>query len=400
MDQTPLKPRITVRGYLDGTSSYGFLVEQAIIGLARNGWDPSIFPYYISADASVPKEVSDRIIRREMPDPLDLVVYPPVGDKRFTRAPIYFTMWETPRLSADKVRILNQCKAVIVPSEFNVYSFSASGVTVPIYKVPLGINDKVFRFSPRNSDGKFVFNAAGRIHGIWDKKPTGTTFRALDDRKNLLMILKAFKRAFPDHKDAELRIKTSPHQWQHDVNDSRIRVIQEEFTEREVFEFYASSDCFVSASKMEGWGWMQQESMAVGRPVIAPITGGLREFMNERNAYAVDYGYENATEFFSGGGLWAKPSMESMVARMRQAYNNREELTQKGIEASCAASIFTHDLFGRNLAKVVEKVANESSAPANTNRRSPRKGRRRRVRRGRHENSAPESKPRLRFKSG
>src|SRR5262249_53419147 len=59
------------------------------------------------------------------------------------------TMWETSQLPSGMADRLNQARAVIAPSRFVADVFRASGVTVPIEIVPLGIDPDVYYWEDR-----------------------------------------------------------------------------------------------------------------------------------------------------------------------------------------------------------------------------------------------------------
>ena len=51
----------------------------------------------------------------------------------------------------------------------------------------------------------------------------------------------------------------------------------------------AACDCYVSLHRSEGFGLTVAEAMLLGKPVIATRYGGTLEFMNDDNAYLVDW---------------------------------------------------------------------------------------------------------------
>lgn len=49
--------------------------------------------------------------------------------------------------------------------------------------------------------------------------------------------------------------------------------------------FYGRSDCYVTATRGEGWGIPAMEAMAAGLPVLGPINGGMKDFMDPASAF-------------------------------------------------------------------------------------------------------------------
>ena len=102
---------------------------------------------------------------------------------------------------------------------------------------------------------------------------------------------------------------------------------------------------------------MQCESMACGTPVIAPVYGGLKEFMNEENSYPLKY-----TEVLADvtpwsvttGGLWSKYDENDLIKKMKYCYNNQEELIAKGAVASEFVKKFTIQNMMTKIKKIME----------------------------------------------
>lgn len=347
--------RITVHAYVDGCSSYGFLGEQVVEALDSQGWYPSVFPIQLNDDADISPVAHQSIVRRYNPGEPSLLLHTP-NISNWCQGHAHFTMWETTRLGKEQVSNLNKAKAVIVPTKWNVETFSAAGVNVPIHCVPLGINTDIFKFTPRRRKKVLTFGAAGRLHGIWGK----SGFDAYDDRKNFDAVEMAFSEAFPTgHEPVELKVKVFPDQINRKPSDPRITFIQKHLTQRELLAFYRNIDCFVSASRGEGWGWMQQEAMACGRPVITPLFGGLREFATPENSFSVDYDYVESTMFYEGHGLWADPDVEHMAHHMRSIYENPSLLDQKAPLASASAMQYDLDRFALRLDEVMDQIIND-----------------------------------------
>ncbi len=59
--------------------------------------------------------------------------------------------------------------------------------------------------------------------------------------------------------------------------------------QRDMPSVYRSMDCFVLATRGEGWGRPIAEAMAMGLPAIATAWSGPTEFMNKSNSYPLDF---------------------------------------------------------------------------------------------------------------
>ncbi len=165
--------------------------------------------------------------------------------------------------------------------------------------------------------GPCVFGTAGRLSvgGV---------------RKGIDKVIRAFLDAFPSNPDVRLCIKIFPDCRLPLTNDSRIVILRKYLTEREMARWYRSITCFISAARSEGWGLMQHQALATGRPVVSVEYGGITEFFGPDVGYPVDYKLVPADSYYQGCGLWAEPSHDSLVDRMRQIYENRFEARKLG----------------------------------------------------------------------
>ena len=193
-------------------------------------------------------------------------------------------------------------------------------------------------------DDLCVFGTAGNL------AISGRTRKGIDEA------VAAFKSAFPIEQDVRLRIKTLSNDEVINFHDKRIELTQRCLTQAELADWYAGLTCYVSASKSEAWGLMQQQAMAVGRPVIGCHFGGMREFFDEEVGYCVAYSLKPADERYARLGLWAEPSKKSLVEQMRRVYENRKEVAEMGGKASARAHQFTWTSSSRRLEQILQEV--------------------------------------------
>ena len=166
-------------------------------------------------------------------------------------------------------------------------------------------------------------------------------------------VIKCFIKAFPNEKDVRLSIKIS-NQLSQRFSDNRIITNTQNLTKQELKNWYCSTDVFVSAVSAEGWGLMQHESMACGRPVIVANYGGLKEFVTLDNSFCLRHIEVDATGFWEfPGAKWSRYDEEHMIETMRYCYNNRDKVKEKGIIASKDACKLSNELFIQTLLKTL-----------------------------------------------
>lgn len=344
MGRTSNEGKIVFRCPLDSFTGYGLHAQEIIKDFGKLGWRPSVIPIRIDEPAAAPidKKIKEHFIDYSCRD-WELLLHPPDISPTDGKKTIFFTMWESTRLSQKNLDNLKKASVLVVPSEWNADIFSAQGIDVPIVLNSLGIDESIFYVKKEATQDRCIFGAAGNSH------ISGRTRKGLDD------VIKAFQLAFPKEKDVLLKIKTLPNSQVVDFNDNRIQLYKGYLSQNQLAEWYSSLTCFVSAARAEAWGLMQHQAMAVGRPVIACNYGGLREFFDPAVGYCVDYSLEQADEKYSGLGIWARPNIDSLITQMRRVYGNRGESAHIGLLASRRAHQFTWRKSNERLLSTIRK---------------------------------------------
>jgi glycosyltransferase involved in cell wall biosynthesis len=329
-------------------SGYNTLSETILNELPKKGIE--VLPVYLSTPTRTEENLKYFNDKQhyDFRNP-ELVISP--GSRDFDSSfPIYrlsphknrslFTMWESTAIAFPFVEELNKCKCVIVPNKWNAYHFKRCGVHVPIKVLPLFVDTKKFCYQSPNNDETFIFGTANG-----------------DPRKRIEEVIRCFLKAFPKEKDVKLKVKISKRD---NLNlrflDKRVEVIDSEFTQDNLVDWYHSLDLFVSGVSAEGWGFMQHEAMACGRPVIAAKYAGLEEFFDETVGYPVEYTEVPSEGYWDiPGGRWSKFDESDMITVMRYCYNNRAEITHAGHLANERAIQFSKDKFLKSLIQILEE---------------------------------------------
>jgi hypothetical protein len=255
------------------------------------------------------------------------------------------TMWESSRIAAAAAAGLNGgTTGVVVPCEHNAEVMRASGVTVPVAVVPLGIDPATYFDDGTQppDNGPFVFGGAGRLaHG--------------GARKGLEDLAAAFGEAFPTQSDVRLELKVWPDCAIKAPADPRIKLVRRPMTPAEMAGWYRSSHVFCSASKGEGFGLQPLQAMAVGRPFLGCRHSGHAAYWHDAACYAVRWRAMPADGLYRGLGHWYVPERRSLVEQMRRAYADRAEVRAKGRAAAARAAEFPWSRTGRELAAVLRE---------------------------------------------
>ena len=258
-----------------------------------------------------------------------------VFDKNSGKYRIGYTMLETDHIPEEWAEAANRMDEVWVPSSFNVETFRNSGVTRPIHIIPLGVDPDYFH--PKISSFRLSDSFTFLSNFEWG------------ERKAPEILLRAFNDEFHHKEDVVLVCKTSNSDPGVDVagqvKDLKLKPgggriifsLNEILPTYQLGALYRMADCFVLASRGEGWGMPILEAMACGLPVIATDWSSQCDFMNGENAYPLRV--ERLVPALAKcpyykGFQWAQPSYDDLRRLMRHVYEHPEEARDKGVRAS------------------------------------------------------------------
>ncbi len=166
-------------------------------------------------------------------------------------------------------------------------------------------------------------------------------YHSTEARKNPVGLVRAFKQAFEEGSGAHLVLKciNADTMFAHhdrvllEVGDrSDVTFVDRYFSVGDKNALIARSDCYVSPHRSEGFGLTLAEAMLVGTPVIATNYGGVLEFLNEKNAYLVDFVMRPVGEHaepYPADAEWADPDLDELARRMRYVFEHREEAASR-----------------------------------------------------------------------
>lgn len=263
---------------------------------------------------------------------------------------VCFSMWETTQISPQMAAALNRYQAVIVPCRMNVETLSASGVTVPVHQVPLGVEPE-------------IYNDSSSLRGLFSRAcfpitfGTATNFAKDGHRKNTPLAVRCFTRAFHSLKDVRLEVKCFPGDPLPPCTDDRVTFLREFWPTHKLAEWYGTLDAYVVTSRGEGWGLMPHQAMATGVPVIGPMFGGLAEFLTAECGYPVFAKLSPSSSM--GGGMEAVVDEDALIEQMRRVYFDRPEALVKGRLSALRAAEFTWDRTAAEVEKVLRDVVEQ-----------------------------------------
>ncbi len=235
---------------------------------------------------------------------------------------IAYSMVEATQIPPNWTIGLNQFfDAVAVPDAYLKEVYETSGVHIPIFVLPLGLEIDQFLEKPlkisRNASFRFV-NASSMI-----------------PRKNLEGLVNAFYQAFKNNPDVELKLnfRSGKQETLKAVTNliqlldvRNISVTNEQLDKQQYLEFLASGDAFVSLAKGEGFSIQPREAMALGLPVIISDNTAHKTIVSSGLAVAIpcprlepsyNFGNEPCGEEFLA-------DIEAAAAAMKEVHENYE----------------------------------------------------------------------------
>lgn len=200
---------------------------------------------------------------------LDNVIWTPDCDRTLfipdSKIKIAYSMIESNKLIPQWVHRLNTTfDAVIVPDPYFIDVYKNSGVTTPIFVLPIGLDLDAFFAKPlhvRNTNAPLIFGMSG---AFWE-------------RKNHIKVLEAFAQEFGNNPQVYLKLHgRGGYQsivnslvgiiTQYQLNNVEISCAQ--FNNQEFNDFMSSLDAYILVSTAEGFSISPREAMALGIPCI------------------------------------------------------------------------------------------------------------------------------------
>lgn len=255
-----------------------------------------------------------------------LASYPEVGHQRYRIGLWAWELEKVPPWQHEGFPFVNEIWTI---SEFCRRAF-AKHAPVPVKVIPVPVPDPgppAHRVRQPGEPVRFFF---------------AFDFNSTAQRKNPWGAVAAFKRAFPDRADVRLVIKTTNSRLHVPATerlraaiqaDPRIELLDRYLSVAELNDLYASSDCYVSLHRSEGFGLTVAEAMARGMPVIATNYSATTEFFDSTVGWPIPY---RLVEVGPGwfpypeDATWAEPDVKAAAAAMREVADNPGEALRRG----------------------------------------------------------------------
>jgi len=354
---------VHLEGVFQSSDSFAQVLANLALGLGRLGCDVSIDAWSPPARGTtvLPAPLGELADKHPTGELTVRMSYPhrPRGIPGRERAII--VPWEVTRLPEGlAVELSSQVDWVLAPSRFGARVLTESGVDPEKVRwVPHGVDRARFHPEARPVDLRAVAEA-----GYYSRPDLALDPEALfvflhlgsaGMRKGTDVLLSSYCAEFTGRDDVLLVLKSfgerQVERWireavDKNTNPPRIVYLSGDTPGPLMPSYYTASDCLVHPCRGEGFGLPVLEAMACGRPAIVTNWSGPIDFCDTNNAYLLGYELAPARDFHvpvPPDALWAEPKVRALRSLMRRAFEQPEELRQKGARAAEAAACWTWD---------------------------------------------------------
>lgn len=374
--------QIVWRGPVLDATGYGNASREYALALDRYGFDVKIEQYSWDFSFEGMQQRKLKKLHHLINKPyaknkkLMLINHTPpenIKDKHKYDLMMLCTVWETTRIPKRWNPIINGYHAVCVPCLQNIDAMKNSGVTVPIYLVPHGVDSD--RFKPENKkyplrgvDNKFVFVS---IFDFQHRKNPEALFRAyweeFSARDNVILVVKTYG---DRHSHIRSQIKKYKEMLRIRRETAPVHMIYGVINEKKLLGIYTLGQAFVLPTRGEGVGLPFMEALSSGIPVISTGWGGQMDFLNKKNAFLIDYKLRppeismkskhaistTYRTFKEKGQQWAEADVDHLKKLMRYAYNHSDRCKRKGQQGRKDMLQWSWEQAGLALKQAVEQL--------------------------------------------
>ena len=201
---------------------------------------------------------------------------------------VFFTMHEKDTLEGHKAewpKLLNKCKAIITPTEWNRKVWIQNGVTVPVHTCPLGVDTKLYRGGRTYEFSMLsIFEGLGRDSSreSWKENIKAYFETFYDNQRNeVTYTIKSWNINWIEYNNY-INYLVDKYKYAPNLLP-KIQVLDLELVEIDLNNLYGKHWVFLKNSRGEGWSLPTLEAVSSGLRVIAkqlPVF----EYLTEQNS--------------------------------------------------------------------------------------------------------------------
>jgi glycosyltransferase involved in cell wall biosynthesis len=252
--------------------------------------------------------------------------------------------FETDRLPKPWIAPCNKVNEIWTASEQQADMIRRSGVTTPIHWFPQPIDtSKIGKFpNPYlipNFEGTLFTTVFQWIERKNPKALLQTYWKTFTGKTDVGLILKTYRVTYGDSEFS--KIKEELNQWKAELNLPHypaVFLVKKLMDTDAVFRLHTTGDCFINASRGEGWNIPSVEAMLMGRPIISINTTGIADYLPEDVYYPCRTKEAMVTEqshipWYTRDQNWLDINQKDLSKHMLSVYDDRLLAKNKGLKA-------------------------------------------------------------------
>lgn len=252
--------------------------------------------------------------------------------------------WETNKLPNTWIEPCNMMDEIWTASEQQALMIRRSGVNAPINWFPQPINilpsQKEIEPYKIHSFKGYIFYSI--FQWIERKNPQALLFnywKTFRGKEDVILILKTYGITYTS--DEFDKIKAQIKAWKRELKQDhypRVLLVKKLMTQDEIFRLHATGDCYINASRGEGWCIPAVEAGMMGNPLISNEITGFADYMPRDCFYPCGYKQVPVTEqswipWYTADQEWLNINEKDLAKNMLSAYNHQEVSKEVGKKA-------------------------------------------------------------------
>lgn len=354
-----MKTGISYIGTWDSPAGYGSAARQDITALYNVGVDIKTELIYQMAertDYGFQGQLCLNLKDRNIPYRIKLTHLTPDTALNYFEKDKYNILrlfWETDKLPEGWIEPCNKANEIWTSSSAMAELFRASGVKVPIYWFPQPIDiaegDKPYgKFEIDGHKGFMFYTIAQWIERYNFKTLITAYWEAFAGRDDVSLLLKTYRVNYTEQEQDKIILDIQ--NWKKEFrikNTPRILFTPNLLTHDQIMELHNTGDCYITATRGDGWNRPIQEALLLGKPVISTARGGIHEHLiintnaNSKNDdlyFPVPSEYVPVTPvswipYYSADQNWAEIDRKKLIEIMQWVFSNQELAKAKGMKA-------------------------------------------------------------------
>lgn len=281
--------------------------------------------------------------------------------------------WETSLLPKEWISSINEMNEIWTMTPWQVEVMKNSGIKIPVRYFPEAVDASMAQkpIAPFGLDFKgYLFYSI--FQWIERKNPRALLtnyWKAFEGKKDVALLVKTYGQNYSDEEFD--RIKKEVFEWKKQLNLShypKVFLVRKLLTTEEVWRLHETGDCFVSASRGEGWGVPQVEAMLRGKPVVSISRTGVFDLLSPESFYGcgstkAEVTRETPIKWYAAPQEWLEISSADLIEQMLKVYNSQEEARLTGQKAQREVTEkFNYHTVGLAMKSRLEEIEREINA--------------------------------------